>query len=90
MVNTNKIKGRMKELELTQADVAHCLNIAQPTANQKINNVRPFDLDEAEKLSHLLHIDAGEQIFFYPVSCIMQQAIKEGVRVSGQTIRTFA
>ena len=56
MVNTNKIKGRMKELELTQADVAHCL----PTANQKINNVRPFDLDEAEKLSHLLHIDAGE------------------------------
>ena len=33
MVNTNKIKGRMKELELTQADVAHCLNIAQPTAN---------------------------------------------------------
>lgn len=60
MVNTNKIKGRMKELELTQADVAHCLNIAQPTANQKINNVRPFDLDEAEKLSHLLHIDAGE------------------------------
>ena len=35
MVNTNKIKGRMKELELTQADVAHCLNIAQPTANQK-------------------------------------------------------
>lgn len=60
MVNTNKIKGRMKELELTQADVAHCLNIAQPTANQKINNVRPFDLDEAEKLSHLLHIDVGE------------------------------
>ena len=48
MVNTNKIKGRMKELELTQADVAHCLNIAQPTANQKINNVRPFDLDEAD------------------------------------------
>lgn len=60
MVNTNKIKGRMRELELTQADVAHCLKIAQPTANQKINNVRPFDLDEAEKLSVLLQLDAGE------------------------------
>lgn len=60
MVNTNKIKGRMRELELTQADVAQCLKIAQPTANQKINNVRPFDLDEAEKLSDLLHIDSGE------------------------------
>jgi hypothetical protein len=60
MVNTNKIKGRMRELEITQADVAKCLNIAQPTANQKINNIRPFDLDEAEKFSALLGINAGE------------------------------
>ena len=36
MINTNKIKGRMKELEVTQADVAKALNIAPPTANQKI------------------------------------------------------
>lgn len=60
MVNTNKIKGRMKELEITQADVAKCLEIAQPTANQKINNVRPFDLNEAEKLAELLNIEAGD------------------------------
>lgn len=60
MVNTNKIKGRMKELEITQADVAKCLGIAQPTANQKINNVRPFDLEEAEKLSSLLNIEMEE------------------------------
>lgn len=66
MVNTNKIKGRMKELELTQADVAQCLQVAQSTANQKINNVRPFDLEEAEKLSKLLKIDAGEfGIYFF-------------------------
>lgn len=60
MVNTNKIKGRMKELEITQADVAKCLKIAQPTVNQKINNVRPFDLEEAEKLSELLKISSSE------------------------------
>jgi transcriptional regulator with XRE-family HTH domain len=60
MVNTNKIKGRMKELEITQADVAKYLQIAQPTANQKINNVRPFDLEEAEKLANLLNIEAGD------------------------------
>lgn len=66
MVNTNKIKGRMKELEITQADVAKCLDIAQPTANQKINNVRPFDLDEAEKLSNLLGIESGEfGVYFF-------------------------
>ena len=60
MVNTNKIKGRMKELEITQADVAKCLKIAQPTANQKINNVRPIDLDEAEKISAFLKIEADD------------------------------
>lgn len=60
MINTNKIKGRMKELEITQADVAKALNIAPPTANQKINNVRPFDLEEAEKLANLLAIESGE------------------------------
>lgn len=60
MVNSNKIKGRMKELEITQADVAKCLGIAQPTANQKINNIRPFDLDEAEKLAALLKIESSE------------------------------
>lgn len=60
MVNTNKIKGRMKELEITQADVAKHLQIAQPTANQKINNVRPFDLEEAGKLANLLNIEAGD------------------------------
>ena len=49
MVNTQKIKKRMKELGLSQKDVANTLNIAQATANQKINNVRPIGLDEAEK-----------------------------------------
>ena len=60
MINTNKIKGRMRELQITQADVAKALNIAQPTANQKINNSRPFDIEEAEKLADLLKIDLGE------------------------------
>lgn len=76
MVNTNKIKGRMKELEITQADLAKHLNIAQPTVNQKINNIRSFDLDEAEKVSLLLNIkpcDFGEY-FFYSTSCITQQS----------------
>lgn len=58
MVNTNKLKGLMKELNITQADVAKELDIAQPTASQKINNIRPFDLDEAEKLANMLHIEA--------------------------------
>ena len=60
MVNTNKLKGRMKELEITQFDVAKELKIAPPTVSQKLNNVRGFNLEEAEKLSEMLHIDSGE------------------------------
>lgn len=79
MINTNKIKGRMAELQLTQKDVAKVLNIAQSTANQKINNIRPMDLDEAEKICNLLKIKPAEfeVYFFYKESCTMQQN-KEG------------
>lgn len=66
MINTNKIKGRMAELELTQKDIAKMLNIAQTTANQKINNVRPLTLVEAEKLCEILEISPSEfNIYFF-------------------------
>ena len=75
MINTNKIKGSMAELQLTQKDVSKVLNIAQSTANQKINNIRPMDLDEAEKICDLLKIKPTEFeiYFFYKESCVMQQ-----------------
>ena len=60
MVNTDKIKGRMRELRLTQSDVGKCLGIMQSTANQKINNTRSFSLEEAEALSELLQITPEE------------------------------
>lgn len=56
MINSNKIKGRMVELGITQKDVAKELKIAPPTVSQKINNVRPMDLDEAETLARMLNI----------------------------------
>lgn len=75
MINTNKLKGRMAELQLTQKDVADSLGLAQPTVNQKINNIRPMDLNEAEKLSDLLKIPPEDfsVYFFYKESCTVQQ-----------------
>lgn len=75
MINTNKIKGRMAELQITQKDVANSLGLAQPTVNQKINNIRPMDLNEAEKLSHLLNIKPEDFAiyFFYRESCVVQK-----------------
>lgn len=60
MLNVNKVRGRLAELNLTQKDVANALGIAAPTASQKLNRVRPMDLDEAEKLAQLLQIDDNE------------------------------
>lgn len=66
LINTGKVKGRLAELGLTQKDVAIALEIAQPTANQKINNIRPMDLNEAEKLAGLLHLEPNDfQLYFF-------------------------
>lgn len=66
MLNTNKIKGRMKELGIVQADVAKRLELAEPTVSQKINGKRPMDLNEARALAEMLHIgneDFGAYFF---------------------------
>lgn len=60
MLNVDKIRGRMAELRLTQKDVANALGIAVPTASQKLNRVRPMDLDEAEKLAALLRLEDSQ------------------------------
>lgn len=57
MVNTNKILGRMKELGVNQTQCSEAIGVAQPTYSQKINNIRPMDLSEAEKLATFLQID---------------------------------
>lgn len=67
MINSGKIKGRIIELGLNQAEVAKMIGIAQATLSQKINNIRPMDLDEADKLATVLSIPPDEYnaYFFY-------------------------
>ena len=66
MVNSEAIKRRLKELNLTQGDLGRHLGIEQSTANQKINNVRPFTLDEAEQTANFLQISDSEfSVFFF-------------------------
>ena len=57
MVNSQKIKGRMVERKITQAELAKAMNLSQPALNQKINNVRAFTLEEAVYLQEFLKID---------------------------------
>lgn len=60
MPNAKKIKNRMLEMGITQAKLAKYLDIATPTACQKLNNLRPFTLEEAEKVAKLLKIKDSE------------------------------
>lgn len=60
MPNTKQIKERMSEMHITQKDVAAMLGLAAPTVSQKINGVRPMNLDEARTLADMLHIETGE------------------------------
>lgn len=60
MLNVDKVRGRMAELRLTQKDVAAALGLAAPTVSQKLNRVRPMDLDEAEKLAVLLKLEDNQ------------------------------
>lgn len=67
MVNSRKIKSRLVELGLTQKDIAASLKLSAPTVSQKINNVRPFFLNEADELARILEIPVNQfgDYFFY-------------------------
>lgn len=81
MLNIDKVRGRMAELRLSQKDVADALGITVSTASQKLNRVRPMDLDEAEKLSQLLKLEDSQfGEYFLPNSCAVQQRQQRGVK----------
>lgn len=54
MVNSQKMKERMKCLGITQATLAERVGIEPSTMNQKINNVRPMYLHEVETVAEVL------------------------------------
>lgn len=60
MVNTLKLKGRMREMDLTQSTCAERMGIRAPTFNQKLNNIRAFSLQQAEELAKMLEIKDSE------------------------------
>ncbi len=50
MVNSLKLKSRLVEIGITQNELAKNLGLSAPTISQKINNLRPMNLEEAEKI----------------------------------------
>lgn len=80
LINSNKIKGRMVELGITQKEMAEKMGLAAPTISQKINNVRPMDLIEAEKIAEILRItenEFGEYFFCRDVAQCNHRRVNE-------------
>ena len=71
MINANKIRGRIVELGYSQGTVAERMGIRQPTLSQKLNGIRPMDVQDVEKLAEILQIDVkdfGDYFFYNPVT----------------------
>ena len=60
MANTEKILNRIRELGLKQRDIADRLGIKQSSLSLKINNKRPFYIDEAFCMAKMLQISDDE------------------------------
>lgn len=65
MIDVKRVKARMKELDMTQKDIADVWHVALPTVSQKLNRVRPMNLDEAESLAKLLKIPDSEFCLYF-------------------------
>lgn len=65
MVNTKEIRKQMIDKDLTYAALGELLKLAPTTIRQKIANVRPMNLDEAETLQSILGIPDSEFCFYF-------------------------
>ena len=65
MINSQKLKERLKELGLSQSKLAAQLGVASSTMTQKINNVRSMSLDQAEKIAEILQISDAEFCHYF-------------------------
>lgn len=60
----NKLKGIMRENNVTQQELADKLGISVQTFNSKINGRTAFTIPEAMKIIEFLGIKKPEEIFF--------------------------
>ena len=61
-MNLNKIKGKLKENNLTYADISLTLGISRTAFNDKINGKRKFYVDEIKEISKKLNLTDEEKI----------------------------
>ena len=66
-MNTAKLKGKMKELNVTQEELAKLIGVSLSTINRKLqNDGESFTVGEVQQIVSALHLSADEArlIFF--------------------------
>ncbi len=63
-MNFRKLKGKLKEEDFTQKEIAELLGITPQAFNAKINNRVQFTLGEVIEMTNILKIDNPIEIFF--------------------------
>ena len=73
MLSSEKLKARMKEKGITQKQIADVLGVAPPTVSQKLNGIRPMDLNEAKTIADKLEIDSADFGVYFFASEVAQR-----------------
>lgn len=61
-MNINKLKGKLRECNVTYEKAAECLNLSIASFNNKMNEKSKFYIDEIDKLSKFLNLTDSEII----------------------------
>lgn len=78
-MNFRKLKGKLKEEDFTQKEIAELLGITPQAFNAKINNRVQFTLGEVIEMTNILKIDNPIEIFLQTISQIRNERVKEEV-----------
>ncbi len=60
------LAGRLRQLELTQADVARTLGVAQPAVSKRFNGRTPWTDDEMYRILDLCRAQPEELHLYFP------------------------
>lgn len=62
-MNSNKVRAKMKEAGMTQADVAKSIGMSENSLSRKLNGKRDFSISEVLRLIEVLKLENPGEIF---------------------------
>ena len=65
-----RLRGKMRERNITQADMAAALGCSSVCISQRLCCVRSWQLDEIWKVMNILHINPDEMYLYFPADGI--------------------